>query len=101
MRGYRPMRLTENRLRKMVHRAVKGTLNEARDKSDGDITYDIYGDGKCIYRNVSSESVGNLLNSAYSNYDDVELKKHKDDKDLKENRLRRIVDGAIRCVLGQ
>ena len=31
MRRYRPMRLTENRLRKMVHRVVKRTLNEASD----------------------------------------------------------------------
>lgn len=91
----------ENYFRNLVTKATRSVLNEARDKSDDDITYDIYGDGKCIYRNVSSESVGNLLNSAYSNYDDVELKKHKDDKDLKENRLRRIVDGAVRCVLGQ
>lgn len=91
----------ENYFRNLVTKVTKSVLNEARDKSDGDITYDIYGDGKCIYRNVSSESVSNLLNSAYSNYDDVELKKHKDDKDLKENRLRRIVDGAVRRVLGQ
>ena len=29
MRRYRPMRLTEGRLRGMIHKAVKNTLNEA------------------------------------------------------------------------
>ena len=75
-------RLAENRLRGIVHKAVRGVLKETRLDYDEDNfsgrysrgpRYDIYSDGYCIYHDVSEYEVDILADEVEKKYGSVDV----------------------------
>lgn len=78
----RRYRLAENRLRGIIHKAVKGVLRETRLDYDEDNfsgryshepRYDIYSDGYCVYHDVPEEVVDRLADEVERRYGSVDV----------------------------